>query len=87
MENDPPSSNRSPVGGGIAARYIGNRDGQISRRLPCFEVAELFGDHLADVDAQPIDDPLRQVRVRRAAEHLDVGHSVVVDVRERRDQV
>lgn len=56
--------------------------------LPCLEVAELLGDHFADVDAQPVDDPLRQVRVRRAAEHLDVRHSVVVHERtRRRDQV
>lgn len=56
-------------------------------RLPRLEVAELLGDHLADVDAEPVDDPLRQVRVRRAAEHLYVGHPVRVDVRARRDQV
>lgn len=57
------------------------------RRLPCLQVAELLGDHLADVDTQPVDDPLRQVRVRRTAEHLDVGHSAVRDVRARRDQI
>lgn len=56
-------------------------------QLPCFEVAKLLGDHLANVDAQPVDDPLRQIRVRRAAEHLDVWHSVVGAVRAGRDQI
>lgn len=66
----------------------GRPTGVLARaRLPCLQVAELLGDHLADVDAQPVDDPLRQVRVRRAAEHLDVGHSAVRDVRARRDQI
>lgn len=64
---------------------LGAREGP--RGLPCLQVAELLGDHLADVDAQPVDDPLRQVRVRRAAEHLDVGHSAVRDVRPRRYQI
>lgn len=42
--------------------------------LPCFQVAELLGDDFAQVDAEAVDDALRQVGVRRAAENLDVGH-------------
>jgi len=42
--------------------------------LPCFQVAELFGDDFAQVDAEAVDDALRQVGVRRAAENLDVRH-------------
>lgn len=46
----------------------------IGRPLPCLEVAEFLRDNLADVDAKPIHDPLRQVRMRGAAEDLDVRH-------------
>lgn len=41
---------------------------------PCLEVAEFLGDDLAEIDAEPVDDALRQVRVRRAAEHFDIRH-------------
>lgn len=45
--------------------------------LPCLEVAEFLGDDLADVDAKPVDDALGKVRVRGAAEDLNVGHSAL----------
>lgn len=41
---------------------------------PSLEVAEFLGEHLAGVQAQTVDDQLRQFRVRCAAEHFDVGH-------------
>lgn len=45
--------------------------------LPCLEVAEFLGDDLADVNAEPVDDPLGKIRMRRPAEDLDVGHSAL----------
>ena len=52
--------------------------------VPCFEVAEFFGNHFANVDAQPIDDPLGQIWVRGAAEHLDVRHSALKEAKRTR---
>lgn len=42
---------------------------------PCFQVAELLGDHLAQVYAESVHDALRQVHVGRPREHFDVRHS------------
>lgn len=41
---------------------------------PGLLVAELLGDHLAQLQAQAIGHALRQVLVRAAAEEHDVGH-------------
>lgn len=49
------------------------------RPLPCLEVAEFLGDNLADVDAEAVHDPLSEIRMRRAAEDLDVRHSALQD--------
>jgi len=51
----------------LAAHRLADLDARL-------EVAELLGHHLAQVHAQPVDDALRQVGVRRPAEDLDVGH-------------
>lgn len=54
-----------------------DRDGE--RPLPCLEVAEFLGDNLADVDAEAVDDPLGEIRMRGPAEDLDVRHSALQD--------
>lgn len=45
-----------------------------NRYPPCLKVAEFLGNDFADIDAESVDNPLGQVRVRRAAEDLDVRH-------------
>lgn len=69
-ERAPPRVARSGT-----VRTENERDGEGT--LPCLEVAEFLGDDLADVNAQPVDDPLGEIRMRRAAEDLDVGHSAL----------
>lgn len=44
---------------------------------PCFQIAKLLGDHLAQVDAKAIDNTLRQIRMRGARKHFNVWHSGV----------
>lgn len=45
--------------------------------LPCLEVAEFLGDDFANVNAEPVDDALREVRMRRTAEYFYVRHSAL----------
>lgn len=46
---------------------------------PCFQVAELLGDDFAEINTESIHDPLGQIRVGCAAEHLDIRHSALKD--------
>lgn len=67
---------------GYAARVSCNWQYYLTRLrrdepLPCLEVAEFLGDNLADVDAEPIDDPLGEIRMRGPAEDLDIRHSAL----------
>lgn len=39
-----------------------------------FHVGELLGDNTAQIDAETIDDFLRQIGMRGTAEDFDVGH-------------
>lgn len=42
--------------------------------IPCFQIREFLGDDLPQVDAQPIDDPLREVGMWRSGKHFNVRH-------------
>lgn len=45
--------------------------------LPCFEIAEFLRYDFAEIDAQSVDDPLRQIRMGRTAEDLYIRHSAM----------
>lgn len=53
------------------------RRDNVCKPLPCLEVAEFLRDNLADVDAEPIHDPLGEIRMRGPAEDLDIRHSAL----------
>lgn len=64
--------------GGERGRGCGVRTrGCNSRPLPCLEIAEFLGDNFADIDAEPVDDTLCQIRMGRAAEDFYVRHSAL----------